>query len=90
MLKVLQKVGLLHVREMLDKEKITPNFVSMLSKHELEYLGVSIPAHMMTLRMECIKYGNMKPKKTDSLDGHPKYHFDKNVLESLFDCDFKI
>ncbi|CAG2228891.1 unnamed protein product [Mytilus edulis] len=38
-----------HVREMFDKEKITPNSVSMLSKHELEYLGVTIPAHMMTL-----------------------------------------
>ncbi|CAG2199047.1 unnamed protein product [Mytilus edulis] len=45
---------------------------------------------MMTLRMECIKYGNMKPVKTDSLDGHPKYHVDKNVLKSLLDCDFKI
>ncbi|XP_063432010.1 uncharacterized protein LOC134714582 [Mytilus trossulus] len=90
MLKVLWKVGLLHVREIFDKEKITPNIVSMLSKHELEYLGVSIPAHMMTLRMECIKYGGMKPVKTDSLDGHPKYHVDKNVLESLLDCDFKI
>ena len=45
---------------------------------------------MMTLRMECIKYGSMKPVKTDSLDGHPKYHVDKNVLESLLDCDFKI
>ncbi|CAG2246417.1 unnamed protein product [Mytilus edulis] len=80
MLKVLRKVGLLHVREMFDKEKITPNFVSMLSKHELEYLGVTILAHMMTLRMECIKYGNMKPVKTDSLDGNPKYHVDKNGI----------
>ena len=62
----------------------------MLSKHELEYLGVTIPAHMITLRMECIKYGNMKPVKTDSLDGNQKYHVDKNVLESLLDCDFKI
>ncbi|VDI41705.1 Hypothetical predicted protein [Mytilus galloprovincialis] len=49
MLKVLRNVGLLLVREMFDKEKITPNIVSMLSKHELEYLGVTIPAHMMTL-----------------------------------------
>ncbi|CAC5389666.1 unnamed protein product [Mytilus coruscus] len=40
--------------------------------------------------MECIKYGNMKPVKTDGLDGHPKYHVNKNVLESLLDCDFKI
>ncbi|CAC5357683.1 unnamed protein product [Mytilus coruscus] len=89
MLKVLRKVGLLHVREMFEKEKITPNIVSMLSKHDLKYLGFTIPAHM-TLRMECIKYRNMKPVKTDGLDGHPKYHVNRNVLESLLDCDFKI
>ncbi|CAC5416931.1 unnamed protein product [Mytilus coruscus] len=70
MLKVLRKVGLLHVWEMFEKEKITPNIVSMLLKHELEYLGVTIPAHtcMMTLRMECIKYGNKKPVKMDDCD----------------------
>ncbi|CAC5373769.1 unnamed protein product [Mytilus coruscus] len=90
MLKVLRKVCLLQVREMFRKENITPNIVSMLSKPELEYLGVTIQAHMMTLRMECIKNGNMKPVKTDGLDGHPKYHVNKNVLESLLDCDFKI
>ncbi|CAG2233727.1 unnamed protein product [Mytilus edulis] len=49
-----------------------------------------LQVHMMTLRMECIKYRNMKPVKTDSLDGHQKYHVNKNVLESLLDCYFKI
>lgn len=54
MIQVLRKVHLIHAREIFEKEKITPDIVSLLSKYELEYLGVSMPSDMMKLRMECI------------------------------------
>ena len=63
MLRVLTKVGLNQLEELFKREKITPDVVNVLSKHELEYLGVSLPSDMMALRMECIKYGSLKPVK---------------------------
>lgn len=51
------------VENVWERKKITPNIVNMLSKHELENLKVTFLAHMMTMRMKCIKYGNMKPRE---------------------------
>ncbi|CAG2217502.1 unnamed protein product [Mytilus edulis] len=90
MLSVLKKVDLKHAFVHFEREKITPNIVGMLSIHELEALGVSNSADMMKLRIECIKYGTIKPKKIQGSSGPPKFDIDKSTLENLLDNGFLI
>jgi len=85
MLNVLQKLGYVHF----EREKITPDIVSLLSRHELEAIGISNPADMMKLRIECVKYGTSAPQKIHG-GGPPKFNIDRSLLEYLLNNDFQI
>lgn len=90
MLTVLKKVGLQDVYEHFERENITPDIISLLSKRDLESIGVSNSTDMMKLRSECIKYGTTKPLRIGGNCGAPKFDIDKLTLDSLLDCGFHI
>ena len=64
--------------------------MSLLSRHQLEALGVSNTSDMMRLRIECIKYGTLQPQKIQGSSGPPKSDIDKSKLENLLDNEFLI
>ena len=86
---VLQKPGLKHAYVHFEREKITPDIVSLLSSHELEAIGISNPSDMMKLRIECVKYGASAPQKIHG-SGPPKFNIDRSLLEYLLDDDFQV
>lgn len=90
MLTVLKKLGLQYAYANFERENISPDIVCLLSKHNLECLGISISTDMVRLRSECIKYGNSKPLKIGGNCGAPKFDIDKLTLDSLLDCGFLI
>ncbi|CAG2220793.1 unnamed protein product [Mytilus edulis] len=90
MLTVLRKVGLQEVYESFEREAITPDIISLLSKQNLQFLGIPNATDMMRLRAECVKYGKSKPQKIGGYSGAPKFDIDKLTLDSLLDCGFQI
>ena len=61
--RVLKKLRLGHLTEVFQREKITPDIISMLSTHEMNQLGITSRVDMMNLRLECTTYGRQKPEK---------------------------
>lgn len=90
MLTVLRKVELQEVYESFEREAITPDIISLLSKQNLQFLGIPNATDMMRLRAECVKYGKSKPQKIGGYSGAPKFDIDKLTLDSLLDCGFQI
>ena len=63
--RVLKKLGLGHLTEVFQREKITPDIISMLCTHEMNQLGITSRVDMMNLRLECTTYdGRSQKKKT--------------------------
>ncbi|VDI77572.1 Hypothetical predicted protein [Mytilus galloprovincialis] len=89
MLTVLRKAGLQEVYESFEREAITPDIISLLSKQNLQFLGIPNATDMMRLRAECVKYGKSKPQKI-GYSGAPTFDIDKLTLDSLLDCGFQI
>jgi hypothetical protein len=61
---VLQKLNLELLTEKFDMEKITPHIVGKLSLSEFKKLGLQNRNDIMTLRLECAKYGPEKPQRS--------------------------
>lgn len=76
--------------EKFESEKITPDIVSKLSLHELEILGVNSRSDMMALRVECSKYGQQAPRKSQGTCGAPIFLIPKCVLENFLEEGFTI
>ncbi len=87
---ILEKLGLSSLTERFSNQKITPDIVCMLSLHEFHELGVNTSSEIMALRMECTKYGSVKPVKTRREGDYPKFEIPKEVLESFLDEDFLV
>jgi transposase len=87
---ILEKLGLGSLTERFSNQKVTPDIVCMLSLYEFRELGVNTSSEIMALRMECTKYGSVKPVKTRTDGNYTKFEIPKEVLESFLDEDFLI
>ena len=54
---VLKKLKLEDLTKKFQTEHITPDIVCKLSVHEMEMLGINSRSDMMSLRIECTKFG---------------------------------
>ena len=63
-------------------EKITPGLIGKLSLNDFRELGVQNRNDIMTLRMECSKYGSNKPPRSRRNEcGAPVFEIPRSVLE---------
>ena len=88
--RVLKKLRLGHLTEVFQREKITPDIMSMLSTHEMNQLGITSRVDMMNLRLECTTYGLQKPEKKHVVCGAPQFDIPKSVLEGHLEEGFTI
>ena len=61
MASVLQKLNLENYVQMFNAEKITHNIVGKLSLADFKELGMQSREDIMSLRLECVKYGSKIP-----------------------------
>ena len=72
-------------------EKITPDLVGKLSLNEFKKLGVRNRDDIMALRVECSKYGPVKPQRRKLNQCRaPQFDIPRAVLECYIDQNFKI
>lgn len=92
LINVLQKLNLGHLTENFQREKITVDQISKLSRQEMEFLGVNDSKAMMSLRLQCLHYGSNPPPRIPGTQscGAPEYVITKEVLEGYLDDGFKI
>ena len=89
MQRILEKLGFGALTERFIDQRITPDMVCKLSLYEFYQLGLHNPSEIMTLRIECTKYGTAKPAR--SYEGvHAVFEIPKEVLESFLEEDFLI
>ena len=89
MQRILEKLGFGALTERFIDQRITPDMVCKLSLYEFYQLGLHNPSEIMTLRIECTKYGIAKPAR--SYEGvHAVFEIPKEVLESFLEEDFLI
>ena len=79
---ILKQHNLGNLVEVFQKEKITPDIVSLLSVREMNQLGINNRGDMMKLRMVCAIHGKRKPPKERLRSGPPTFHIPKAVLEN--------
>lgn len=87
---ILKKVNLGSPIENFENDKITPDLVCKLSVLELEILGVNSRSDMMTLRIECSKFGEQAPRKCQGSCGAPVFLIPKSVLQNLVEEGFTV
>ena len=87
---VLEKLGLGSLSQRFLNQKVTPDIVCMLSLYEFHELGVNTTSEIMALRMECTKYGSVKPVQTRKDGDNAKFEIPKEVLEGFLDEEFLI
>ena len=51
---------------------LTPDIVCKLSVHEMEMLGIKSQSDMISLRIECTKFGEEAPNKLEGTYGAPR------------------
>ena len=90
MASVLQKLNLENYVQMFNAEKITPNIVGKLSLADFKELGMQSRKDIMSLRLECVKYGSKIPQRNRIGCGAPQFDVPKSILESYLDQDFTI
>ena len=88
---VLQKLNLGDLTENFQREKITVDQISKLSRQEMEFLGVNDSKAMMSLRLQCLHYGSNPPPRIPGTQscGAPEYVISKDVLEGYLEDGFK-
>ena len=87
---VLKRLKLQDLTEKFQTEHITPDIVCKLSVHEMEMLGINSRSDMMSLRIECTKFGGEAPKKLEGTCGAPIFFIPKSVLGDLLQEGFTI
>ncbi|CAB3995481.1 uncharacterized protein LOC110446871 [Paramuricea clavata] len=92
MANILRKLNMESKIDLFRNEKISADIVYHLSSADLEALGVSNRTDMMSLRMECVKYGGQQPKQSsDELrSGPPSFFIPKSVLKTHLEENFTI
>ncbi len=90
MASVLRKLNLENYMEMFYAEKITPDIVGKLSLSDFRELGMQSRKGIMTLRLECVKYGSETPQRNRVECGAPQFDIPKSILECYLDQDFTI
>lgn len=92
MASILKRQNLSNLTEVFEKEKITPDVVSLLSASEMKQLGVSKSSDMMSLRMELDGsiHGKRKPQRNRLGSGAPEFNIPKSILENHLEEGFKI
>ena len=72
---VLQKLNLENYIQMFNAEKITPNIVGKLSLADFKELGMQSRKDIMSVRLECVKYGSEIPGEIELNVGPPNLIF---------------
>lgn len=89
MQRILEKLGFGALTVRFIDQRITPDIVCKLSLYEFYQLGLHNPSEIMSLRIECTKYGTTKPSRSYNEGVHAVFEIPKEVLESLLE-DFLI
>lgn len=71
-------------------EHITPDIVWKLSVHEMVMFGKNSRSDMMSLRIECTKFGGEAPKKVEGTCGAPIFFIPQSVLGDLLQEGYTI
>ena len=87
---VLKRLNLGGLTEKFETERITPDLVCKLSVDEMEILGVTSGGDMMSLRIQCTKFGGKAPKKFEGTCGSPIFFIPKSALGNLLQERFTI
>jgi len=87
---ILKRHNLGNLIKVFQKEKITPDLVSLLSVSEMNQLGINNRADMMKLRMECAIHGKQKPQRKRLGSGAPEFDIPKSILENHVEEGFMI
>jgi len=87
---ILKQHNLGNLVEVFQKEKITPDIVSLLSVCEMNQLGINNRGDIMKLQMVCTILGKRKPPKEPLRSGAPTFDIPKSVLENHTDEGFMI
>ena len=69
----------------MELEAITPDIISLLSKQNLQMLGIPNACNMMKLQAESVKYGKSKLQEIRGYSGAPKFDIDKLTVDNLLD-----
>ena len=85
---VLKRLKLEDLTEKFQTEHITPDIVCKLSVHEMEMLSINSRSDMMSLRIECTKFGGEAPKKLEGTCGAPIFFISQSVLGDLLQEGF--
>ena len=80
---VLKRLKLEGLTKKFQTEHITPDIVCKLSVHGMEILGINSRSDMMSLRIECTKFGEEAPKKLEGTCGAPIFFIPQSVLADL-------
>ena len=80
---ILEKLGLGSLTQRFLNQKVTPDIVCMLSLYEFHQLGVNTSSEIMALRMECTKYGCVKPVKKQINGEYAKFEIPKEVMKTF-------
>ena len=85
MLKILQTVGLSDMTEISERENITPDIVSKLTRVDMQMLEVQNLQQMMQLRYKCKFHGPGETEKVlyilSNFGGAPKFIFPRNYVD---------
>lgn len=87
---VLKRLKLEGLTKKFETEPITPDILCKLSVHEMEMLGINSRSDMMSLRIECTKFGGEAPKKPEGTCGAPIFFIPKPVIGNLLQEGFTI
>jgi hypothetical protein len=91
---ILKKLHLGYAVFNFENGNISPDIECKLSTLDPEILGITITDRqdMMTLRIECSKYGSQKPNRcrNDLQNGPPSFCIPRKILESHLDEEFAI
>ena len=87
---ILEKLCLGSLTQQFSNQKVTPDIVCMLSLCEFHQLGVNTSSEIMALRMECTRYGCVKPVKKRIHGEYAKFEIPKEILENFLDEDFLV
>ena len=86
---VLKRLKLEDLTEKFQTEHITPDIVCKLSVHEMEMLGINSCSDMMSLRIECTKFGGQALKKLEGTCGAPIFFIPQSLLGDLLQVESK-
>ena len=90
MASILKRHNLGNLIEVFQKEKITPDLVSLLSVSEMNQLGINNRADTMKLRMECAIHGKQKPQRERPGSGAPAFDIPKSIVENHLEEGFMV